>query len=478
MDSRDLPFPSIADLSDVYTTFRKALEPLRERPRSPLPIPTNLPPLVKKSLIPPQPAPFIIPDSLVGILEALMKPLHSLSDLKEPPSWPDDSASGAVQTQSAHPFQGGETVALARVDYLLSSGAMTAYKDTRNGLVGPDFSTKLSGYLAIGCITARQVHAEMLLFENGDSGPEGSSTPSKEWKEKVERWKAADGFGQGENKGTAGVRFELLWRDYFRLVARKYGAKLFLLQGLRGSPDKKWRHVRRKDDSHDEADTTEETLQRFCSGRTGIALIDASQREIYLTGYTSNRARQNVASFLAKHLNVDWRLGAEWYESMLVDYDVANNWGNWQYVAGVGNDPREGRLFNPVKQALDYDKKGEYIKTWVPELRGLELGSEKNANEVDDEKLMGLFQPWRLSEAEQQKLGLKGINFVEDPLVRIPFSIGKKPRAGGGRGRGNGYRGRGAGRGGPSGRGRGRWRPGGDRGSNGTQEAGQSRQVQ
>jgi deoxyribodipyrimidine photo-lyase len=72
-------------------------------------------------------------------------------------------------------------------------------------------------------------------------------------------------------------------------------------------------------------------------------------------------------------MNVDWRLGAEWYESRLVDYDFAINWGNWQYVAGVGNDPREGRLFNPVKQAFDYNKKGEYIKTWVPELRGLDL---------------------------------------------------------------------------------------------------------
>ncbi len=90
-------------------------------------------------------------------------------------------------------------------------------------------------------------------------------------------------------------------------------------------------------------------LQRFLRGTTGTGLIDASQRELLFTGYTSNRARQNVASYLAKHLGINWKLGAEWYESMLVDYDVSSNWGNWQYVAGVGNDPRgEARVFNPI----------------------------------------------------------------------------------------------------------------------------------
>ncbi|KAK1074165.1 hypothetical protein LTR48_009324, partial [Friedmanniomyces endolithicus] len=85
----------------------------------------------------------------------------------------------------------------------------------------------------------------------------------------------------------------------------------------------------------------------------------------------------NVASYLTKHLGIDWRLGAEWYECNLIDYDVHSNWGNWQYVAGVGNDPRgDARVFNPVKQAVDYDAHGEYIRAWVPELRGLGKGAE------------------------------------------------------------------------------------------------------
>jgi len=85
--------------------------------------------------------------------------------------------------------------------------------------------------------------------------------------------------------------------------------------------------------------TTRQKLLRFRAGTTGTGLIDASLRELFRTGYTSNRTRQNVASFLSKRLNIDWRVGAEWYECMLVDYDCASNWGNWQYVAGVGNDP-------------------------------------------------------------------------------------------------------------------------------------------
>jgi deoxyribodipyrimidine photo-lyase len=291
----------------------------------------------------------------------------------------------------------------------------------------------------------------------------------EQMQQRLEQWKATSGFGSGENPGTEGVRFELLWRDYMRLVAKKYGTRMFLLNGLRGSspptdyqnppaagesegqdaqaskpppPPKKWQLI---DDQ-----TTRQKLSRFRTGTTGTGLIDASLRELLRTGYTSNRARQNVASFLSKHLNIDWRLGAEWYECMLVDYDCASNWGNWQYVAGVGNDPRQGRMFNPVKQGLDYDSRGEYVKAWVPELRGVEVSVDAEGK-PDEEALMGVFQAWRLPEQEKQRLGLKGLEWVERPLVKIPFSVGRKPRVGpprGGppRGRG-GYRGRGRGRG-------------------------------
>jgi deoxyribodipyrimidine photo-lyase len=369
-------------------------------------------------------------------MEAVLKPLPASMELTLPPSWPEGDDLAA---KSAHPFSGGETMAQARLKHLIVSGAMSGYKDTRNGLLGLDFSTKLSAYLAIGCVTARQVHAAIMLLEDGEAAAELDHD-----KTLVEAFESAPGFGKGENEGTQAVRFELLWRDYMRLCARKFGTKLFHLDGFRGSTDRRWEMV-----GPQSAGDIKHKLDRFLAGRTGIGLIDASQRELIHTGYCSNRARQNVASFLAKHLHVDWRLGAEWYECMLVDYDVASNWGNWQYVAGVGNDPREGRIFNPIKQALDYDPKGKYIKTWIPELRELDLGEQDES--PDQEKLMGLFQAWRIDDEEKSRLNLDNLNWVNDPLVKITFSVGRMPRTnnrgrGGYRGRGN-YRGRGRARG-------------------------------
>jgi deoxyribodipyrimidine photo-lyase len=345
---------------------------------------------------------------------------------------------------------------------------MSSYKETRNGMLGLDFSTKLSSYLAQGHLTARQVHAAMLDFEEGRGVGEDIK-----------------GYGDGENAGTAGVRFELLWRDYMRLCVRKFGSKMFGINGIQvpskaashrkqsveksnskdqnRSPGKRWRLLEQSSGAGDDPAKTREAFERFRSGRTGIGLIDAANRELFLTGYTSNRARQNVASFLSSHLGIDWRVGAEWYEFLLTDYDMPNNWGNWQYVAGVGNDPRQGRVFNPVKQALDYDPHGDYIKAWVPELRDIPLTRSvgQNKEETDQQKLMGLYQAWRLEDAEKEKLGLKGVQWVEQPLVRIPFSVGR------GRGR------QGDGRGGGRGRGRGR----GDKGRGFNKKSGQEEKA-
>ncbi|MEL6926177.1 MAG: FAD-binding domain-containing protein, partial [Bacteroidota bacterium] len=107
-------------------------------------------------------------------------------------------------------------------------------------------------------------------------------------------------------------------------------------------------------------------LATFC--RTGVPLIDANMRELNCTGFMSNRGRQNVASFLVHDLSVNWQMGAEYFESLLVDYDPCSNWGNWNYVAGVGSDPRENRYFNILSQARRYDPQGDYVKHWLPEL--------------------------------------------------------------------------------------------------------------
>lgn len=389
--SRDLPFERPTDLPDVFTSFRKRVEPLRGAPRPTLPAVETLPPLPPS--IPPQAAPFVVPNSVDSTILALKRPLRGDLGLSDPPGWPSNA-------MTAHPFHGGETTAHERVKHLVQSGNMSTYKDSRNGMLGTDFSTKLSAWLALGSITARQIHAYLLDFEDG----------------KTELGKGAQGYGKGENRGTAALRFELLWRDYMRLCTRKFGRRLFRIEGFRNDSSYPWT-------SPSKNAATKETLMRFLEGRTGTGLIDASMRELYLTGYTSNRARQNVASFLAKRLGMDWRIGAEWYECMLVDYDLSNNWGNWQYNSGVGNDPRgEARVFNPVKQSFDYDPEGKYIKNWVEELRGL-----------DDPQ--AIFQAWKVPEAQRESLGLGGLHWVERPLKRIEFHVGRNAGSGG-RGKG------------------------------------------
>jgi len=426
IDDRDNGLEKPKDLPDVFTSYRKSQEPLRERPRSALPRPdkAKMLPLPEASKVPGQAGPFVEPASLEDLESRLLQPLQEI--MTNPPKNPGD-------VQSAHPFSGGETKAWERLEHLIKSGGMTSYKDTRNGLLGTEFSTKLSAWLALGCVTARQVHHELVKFEDGTD----------------QRYKDGTGFGNGENDGTRGVRFELLWRDYMRLCTMKFGRKLFRLHGFRDKANynKEWKSADPSSANRNQNPSAHEVaklLERVFNGTTGLGLIDASQRELYHTGYTSNRARQNVASFLTKYLDIDWRLGAEWYEMLLVDYDVSSNWSNWQYVAGVGNDPRgDERKFNPVKQAFDYDKDGSYVKSWLPELRGLE-------------RLECVFQPSTAKPNELQQNNLQDNIMVTHPIERINFTPNRKPKPAnkqngkknpgpkggrGGRGGGNGGRG-------------------------------------
>ncbi|KAK7962170.1 cryptochrome DASH [Apiospora aurea] len=373
------------------------MEPLRERPRQAVPKPpqSSLPDFPPASSIAPQAAPFEIPTDLDGFREAMLKKVRDFIHVLPP--FPEDA-------ESAHPFSGGETNALVRIDDIIKHGVVHRYKTSRNGLVGTEFSTKLSAWLALGCITGRQVHWRMVDYEDG----------------KDETFAEAEGYGKGENEGSKGVRFELLWRDYMCLCHKKFGKKLFYRSGFREDHSHKWKAPVKKEGTQepsesDAAEDVDRILQRIFDGTTGMGLIDATQRELLHTGYTSNRARQNLASFIAKHLNIDWRYGAEWYEMLLVDYDVSSNWANWQYVAGVGNDPRgEARIFNPVKQAFDYDKEGTYVRRWVPEVRALE-------------RLEHVFQCCMTPKEDWDRFNLTGLIMAEYPVKRIDFTVDGKP---------------------------------------------------
>jgi deoxyribodipyrimidine photo-lyase len=134
----------------------------------------------------------------------------------------------------------------------------------------------------------------------------------------------------------------------------KYGTSLFKLGGIRG-----------KEINRFEPFDASDRFDAWVNGQTGDDFVDANMRELKLTGFMSNRGRQNVASFLVHQLKLDWRKGAAYFEKQLIDYDVFSNWGNWAYLAGVGNDPRENRVFNTKRQAEMYDPGGEYIRKWL-----------------------------------------------------------------------------------------------------------------
>ena len=219
-------------------------------------------------------------------------------------------------------FNGGELSALAHLKRYFESRLPDTYKQTRNQLTGMDYSSKFSPWLAFGCCSARTIAKKLKNYESKN----------------------------GANDGTYWLWFELLWRDYFRFLHFKYGSKLYRPQGL----------IDKDLNSFDE-----KKFQQWSSGSTGEDLIDAGMRELEQTGFLSNRMRQVVASYWIYDMKGDWRAGAAWFESQLIDYDVYSNQGNWLYIAGRGTDPRGGRPFNVKKQAQDHDHDGVYRAKWL-----------------------------------------------------------------------------------------------------------------
>jgi deoxyribodipyrimidine photo-lyase len=296
----DAPFEQAGDVPDVFTPFRKKLQK-QSSVRPTIDAPSGLAPL---------------PDDV---------------DPGDIPSNDELGVEGdaTVDDRGVLPFTGGETRGLDRIQqYIWRDDHLKEYKATRNGLLGEDYSSKFSPWLAHGCITPRQIYEEVQRYEDR----------------------------RVSNKSTYWMVFELIWRDFFTYVTWKAGPKLFYPGGLNDNAID-WSY-------HDES------FEKWATGTTGIPFIDANMRELNTTGFMSNRGRQNVASMLSQSLKLDWRMGAAYFESKLVDYDVASNWGNWAYNSRVGNDPR-ARYFNIVKQAQRYDSDGDYVRHWLPALENV-----------------------------------------------------------------------------------------------------------
>jgi len=299
---RDLPFAPDA-MPDQFTQFRIKIEKAKHLFTDPVSAPSRIPPL---------PGDFKRSEGFV----------NAQSSVKT-----ESSSQGNGHPHSSFPHyseacRGGSTAAEAHLSQYLERALPHSYKATRNQLHGLDYSSKLSPWLALGCISARSVMDELKQFESE----------------------------QGANEGSYWLWFELLWRDYFRVLHLKYGKQLYCASGLNQS-EKPIHNAR--------------GFERWCSGTTGESIVDAGMHELKATGYLSNRLRQVVASYLIYDLHSDWRAGAAWFESQLLDYDVYSNQGNWLYIAGRGTDPRGGRRFNPQKQAQDHDANGSYRALWL-----------------------------------------------------------------------------------------------------------------
>lgn len=228
-----------------------------------------------------------------------------------------------IPIKTAFPLKGGETEALKRLDYyLFESKKVSFYKKTRNGLVGKDYSTKFSPWLANGSLSAKTIYWQVKKYE-------------QEF---------------GKNQSTYWVIFELIWRDFFKYISLKYDDKIFKIGGIL-ERDYPW-------------NSDKDIILNWIKGETKDDFVNANMIELKETGWMSNRGRQNVASYFAKELLQDWRIGAAYFESLLLDYDVHSNYGNWMYVAGVGNDPRD-RKFNTQLQAERYDSNHKFRNLWL-----------------------------------------------------------------------------------------------------------------
>jgi deoxyribodipyrimidine photo-lyase len=284
VNAQDLPF-ALQDLPSSFTPFRKMLE--KANVDAPVGSPANFPPMPQIDIV-------------------------SL-DL-------DDVTTNEIDSE----FIGGAQAGLSQLNYyLFDSHQVKEYKHTRNALDGWHNSSKLSAWLANGCLSARQVFSELRDYEQEFVG----------------------------NESTYWLYFELLWREYFQWYLLKHQAQMFHFAGIKKVKP-----------------TTSFEQQPFtdwCEGKTEFPIVNACMAQLNKTGYMSNRGRQLVASCFVHELALDWRYGAAYFEQQLIDYDVASNWGNWQYLAGVGADPRGHRRFDLAKQSNQYDGDGLFRQKWL-----------------------------------------------------------------------------------------------------------------
>ncbi len=311
--AEDLPF-TVADLPGVFTRFRNEVERAKVQVRTPLPAPLKV--------IGYEPSAECL--LLVGGPLDWTDSSHLPVDPRSAFQWRPANVNGGSQIADLEQVVAGTGGGHAYLRRYMASDRIAHYKATRNGLTGMAYSSKWSPWLALGALSAPELMSALKEHEKN----------------------------HGASDGSYWLWFELLWRDYFRWLHVQYGSSLYRQKGLLACP------------TSDRVPHNRRAFALWTEGRTGCELVDSGMRELACSGYLSNRMRQVVASFLIYELGCDWRAGAAWFESQLLDFDVYSNQGNWLYIAGYGTDPRGGRRFNVAKQTADHDPVGVYRTLW------------------------------------------------------------------------------------------------------------------
>jgi deoxyribodipyrimidine photolyase len=290
-----------------------------------------------------------------------------------------------VDSRQAFAWKGGETAALDHLESYLASGQLKHYRGATESFAHGDQNpvnsgTRLSPWLAFGCISARMVVHEVKKYERGHG--KSSST------------------GKGSGKmGSTGARLhtELNFRDFLRFSALAWGTKLFKLGGPFQVSGIEWNH-------------DQDAFRKWQSGQTGYPFVDAGMRELAETGYISHLHRQCCAGFLVRDLRLDWRMGAEHFEACLLDHTPDANWGNWSYRILQRPCLAESRRSYPVQDHITtleciawpvvHDARFEHTLLWVPELKALPLDLAR--------------EPWRTETAPNKRIKIKP--YKDSPL--------------------------------------------------------------
>lgn len=307
-------------------------------------------------------------------------PLPTPSKIASPHDWPASDALGDWDLLPTGPdwshglrkaWQPGETRAITQIDHFLGDAA-DHYKNDRD-LPAVSGTSRLSAHLHFGEISPRQVWQR--VQHHMAAGNAGSDT--------------------GSDAGAMAYLRELGWREFCHSL-------------LYYHPDMPEKNLKSRFDAFPwENQTTD--LKAWQQGKTGYPIVDAGMRELWCTGWMHNRVRMIAASFLIKHLMIDWREGEKWFWDTLVDADLANNAAGWQWVAGSGADASPYfRIFNPVLQGQKFDANGDYVRRWVPELAKLPPDY--------------IHAPWEAPDSVLRNAGVSLGASYPQPIVRHSFA--------------------------------------------------------